>query len=185
MATATGVLRHEHEAIQRMLEAAGEAARRLERGERVAPWILAGLLEFFRLFADRCHHGKEEALLFPALERKGVPPAGGPLAVMLAEHEDGRALIARMAEAAGAFEKGAAGAGRRFAEAARTHAALLRQHIEKENGVLFVLAERLLSAAEQAELAAAFEKLEVERMGVGTHERLHALMDRIAGELLD
>ena len=60
MDTATGVLRKEHDAILRMLDVTEEVARQLDRGARVAPETLAGLLEFFRLFADRCHHGKEE-----------------------------------------------------------------------------------------------------------------------------
>jgi hemerythrin-like domain-containing protein len=184
MTTATAILRQEHDAILRMLDAAEEAARLLDLGERVAPETLAGLLEFFRLFADRCHHGKEEDLLFPLLEKKGLPRAGGPIGVMLAEHDQGRALVRQMMEAADAYGSGATQAGRAWAEAARGYAALLREHINKENNVLFVMAENLLSATEQSELARGFEKVEEEKMGAGTHERLHALMEKLAADLL-
>jgi len=68
MTTATQILRNEHDAILSMLDATEEAARQLGAGEAVEPRVLDGLLEFFRLFADRCHHGKEEDLLFPKLE---------------------------------------------------------------------------------------------------------------------
>jgi hemerythrin-like domain-containing protein len=149
----------------------------------VAPETLFELLEFFRLFADRCHHGKEEDLLFPLLQRKGLPAAGGPVAVMLYEHEQGRALIREMTEAADVFRSDTVKAGGLWAEAARQYAALLREHIAKENNILFVMAENLLSPAEQAELAAAFEKVEEEKMGAGTHERLNALMNKLAGEV--
>ena len=171
METATAVLRKEHEAIVKMLAVTEEVARRLEAGEHVAAETLAGLLEFFRLFADKCHHGKEEDLLFPQLEKKGMPRAGGPLAVMLAEHEQGRALIRQMA-------------GPAWAAAARAYASLLRAHIEKENHVLFVMAERMLTPSEQAELAEGFEKSEVEKMGAGTHERLHAMMAKLIKDIL-
>lgn len=184
MSTATSILRQEHDAILRMLDAAEEAARLLDLGQRVAPETLAGLLEFFRLFADRCHHGKEEDLLFPLLEKKGLPRDGGPIGVMLAEHDQGRALIRQMAEAADAYGSSATPAGRSWAAAARSYAALLREHINKENNVLFVMAENLLSATEQSELARAFEKAEEEKMGAGTHERLHALMEKLAADLL-
>src|SRR3989304_1422677 len=100
MTTATGVLRQEHDAILRMLEVAEAVARQLDRGENVPADTLAGLLEFFRLFADRCHHGKEEDLLFPLLEKKGLPRAGGPLGGMLGEHERGRPPVRRMGGAA-------------------------------------------------------------------------------------
>src|SRR3990172_2858898 len=93
MDTATGILRQEHDAILRMLEVAEAVARQLDRGEDVPAETLAGLLECFRLFADRCHHGKEEDLLFPLLEKKGLPRAGGPIGVMLGGDEDGRALV--------------------------------------------------------------------------------------------
>ena len=184
MANATDILRKEHDAILRMLAVAEVTAESLEAESRVAPENLNGLLEFFRLFADRCHHGKEEDLLFPALERKGMPRQGGPIGVMLMEHDFGRSLMRQMAESAEAYAGGDVAAGRRWARAAREYAAMLRQHIEKENNILFVMAERLLSPAEQEELASAFERVEIEKMGAGTHERLHALMDKLAAELL-
>ncbi len=184
MNTATAILRQEHDAILRMLDVTDAIVQQLERNQRVAPETLAGVLEFFRLFADRCHHGKEEELLFPLLERKGMAREGGPIGVMLHEHEQGRSLGRQMGDAADAFSNGMPGAGTRWADAARSYAALLRQHIDKENNVLFVMAENILSAAEQAELVAAFEKVEEEKMGAGTHERLHALMDKLCAEVL-
>jgi hemerythrin-like domain-containing protein len=183
MTTATQILRKEHDAILRMLDVTEEAARKLRAAQPVPAETLNGLLEFFRLFADRCHHGKEEDLLFPALERKGMPRAGGPIGVMLHEHEQGRALVGQMASAAEAYAGGDAEAGRRWAAAASPYAALLREHIAKENEVLFVMAERMLSDAEQAELASAFERMETEKMGAGTHERLHAQMEKLIAEL--
>jgi hemerythrin-like domain-containing protein len=184
MNTATAILRQEHDAILRMLDVTDAIVQQLERNQRVAPETLAGLLEFFRLFADRCHHGKEEELLFPLLERKGMAHEGGPIGVMLHEHEQGRSLVRQMGDAADAYGSGQAQAGARWADAARSYVALLRQHIDKENNVLFMMAENVLSAAEQAELVAAFEKVEEEKMGAGTHERLHALMDKLCAEVL-
>lgn len=184
MNAATTILRKEHDAILRMLDVTEEVARQLDARRPVAPERLFELLEFFRLFADRCHHGKEEDLLFPLLERKGLPRAGGPVGVMLHEHEEGRALVRRMSEAAEAFRGGAAGAGGHWGAAARSYSALLRDHIAKENNVLFVMAENLMTPAEQEELAAAFEKAEEEKIGPGTHQRLHALMDKLTAEIL-
>lgn len=184
MTTATAILRKEHDAILRMLDATEEVVRLLYRGERVVPEILAGLLEFFRLFADRCHHGKEEDLLFPLLERKGLARAAGPIGVMLDEHEQGRSLVREMGAAAEAYGKGDSEAGQRWAQAGRAYATLLRQHIHKENNVLFMVAENLLSEAEQGNLAREFEKVEEEKMGAGTHERLHVLMDKLATQIL-
>jgi hemerythrin-like domain-containing protein len=183
MPEATAVLRKEHDAIVKMLSATEEAARRLEAGTPVNVETLEGLLEFFRLFADKCHHGKEEDLLFPLLESHGLPRHGGPTGVMLHEHEQGRALIRQMVAGVEALKSGdPAGAGR-WSQAGLGYVELLRAHIQKENNVLFVMAENMLTPEEQKKLAADFERLEIEKMGAGTHERLHASMDRLVAEL--
>jgi hemerythrin-like domain-containing protein len=182
MAKATENLRKEHDAILKMLEATEITAAKMERGEKVPGSMLAGFLEFFQLFADRCHHGKEEEVFFPKLVEKGMPSDGGPVGVMLHEHEMGRELIRRMSQAEGAYRAGTAGAASSWAKAARSYTALLREHIMKENEVLFTMAERMLSDMEQQELAEAFERVEIERMGKGTHERLHARMEQLLRE---
>jgi len=183
MKTATGVLRDEHKAILRMLDVAEEAARRMQQKKKVAPEILSGLLEFFRIFADRCHHGKEEDCLFPLLEKKGLPRDGGPVGVMLHEHDEGRNLIRMMAEAAEAIAGGETDSDLKWADAAIGYASLLRDHIAKENDILFVMAEQLLSESEQARLVTAFDDVELNKIGSGTHERLHASMDKLYAEI--
>lgn len=184
MKSATGILRHEHDAILRMLEISEVVAGQLRSGQAVESQRLEELLEFFRTFADRCHHGKEEDLLFPLLESKGMPRHGGPTGVMLQEHEQGRALIRAMAEATEDYKQGVTDAGARWANAALGYSQLLRQHIQKENDILFVMAENLLSPEEQERLAGEFDRVESEKIGAGTHERLHQMMDRLAAEVL-
>ena len=183
MTTATEILRREHDAILRMLDATDEVICRLDHGETVEPGILGGLLEFFRLFADQCHHGTEEDLLFPKLQQKGMPREAGPIGVMLLEHDQGRAFVRQMAQGAEEYARGGTAAAARWTAAASGYAALLREHIYKENNILFVMAERMLTPQEQEELARQFERVEVEKMGAGTHERLHALMDQLTASL--
>lgn len=183
MTNATNILRDEHKAILRMLDATEEAAQRIKKGITVAPEILSGLLEFFRTFADRCHHGKEEACLFPLLEKKGMPHDAGPIGVMLYEHGQGRELIQSMAQASEALASGRKDAAMQWADAALDYAALLRSHIAKENDILFVMADRLLSESDQASLLEAFERVEIEKLGAGTHERLHGLMEKLYAEI--
>jgi hemerythrin-like domain-containing protein len=179
----TATLREEHDAILRMLDAAESAARRLQRGEAIRFELLEGMSEFFGLFLDKCHHGKEEEILFPALKQKGMPVDGGPIGVMLREHDQGRELAARMRELAAAYKAGDQAAGAAWAESLKAYASLLREHILKENGVLFPMAENMLSAEEENALAERFERLEEEKMGRGTHERLHARMAEIIKEV--
>jgi hemerythrin-like domain-containing protein len=183
MVTATSILRDEHKAILKMIDTTEEVAARLKSGAVVAPEMLSGLLEFFRTFADRCHHSKEEECLFPLLKQRGSPREGGPIGVMLHEHGQGRELIQSMGETACQFAGGQKEAGLRWADAALAYATLLRNHIAKENDVLFMMADQFLSESDQAGLVEAFEKIESDKLGAGTHERLHALMDKLYSEV--
>ncbi len=185
MGQPTAILRQEHEAVTRMIGAAEKAAGKLERGEALRPELLEGISEFFELFVDQCHHGKEEELLFPALEKKGIPVKGGPIGVMLSEHEEGRKLARQMRELATAYKGGDRKAGTAWASPAKGYARLLSEHILKENNVLFPMAENILSPAEEEALTAQFEKLEIDKMGRGTHERLHARMAAILKEVTE
>ncbi|GAB4135259.1 Rrf2 family transcriptional regulator [Thermopirellula anaerolimosa] len=176
-------LRQEHRVIERVLDCLQETAERSERGKGFDAAVAGQMLEFFREFADRCHHGKEEGHLFPAMEAKGFPRDGGPTGVMIYEHEQGRSLIRRMADALQAVSGGDASAQTAFTQAARAYCNLLRNHIAKEDQVLFVMADQAFSAEDQTRLAAAFEKVEAEEIGAGVHEKYHRLAEELAERL--
>ncbi len=137
-------------------------------------------VEFLREFADRRHHGKEEARLFPAMESAGLPPHHGPTAVMRHEHEVGRAEIRRMDAALRDFEDAKGGAADAFAFAARTFVDLLREHIAKEDEILFPMADRILGDAAQTTLLADFERFDATEFDAADHDRWVALAEGLA-----
>lgn len=173
---ATQVLRDEHEGILAMLAVIEAAAYRLREGKEVPPALFTDAVGFFRNFADGCHHGKEELELFPELVQHGIPQEGGPIGVMLVEHDQGRAFIRGMKDAAERIAQGDRAAVPALTENALSYVALLRQHIEKENTVLFAMADQVLSDSEQTRLYDAFEEIERTKTGPGEHERYHAMI---------
>ena len=172
-------LKEEHQGILLMLKILDKICARLESKGKVDSNHLERIVEFFRVFADKCHHGKEEDLLFPEMEKAGVPKERGPIGVMLAEHQQGRGFIRGMAEALDRQKKEDPKALPAFAENARNYIALLTQHIKKEDNVLFPMGEKVLSREVQKELVEGFEKIEVERIGEGTHEEFHKLLHHL------
>lgn len=179
----TEILMREHRVIEQVLNCLEVIAERAEAGGAVDAEAAAQAVDFFRGFADRCHHGKEEAHLFPLMEAKGFPREGGPTGVMLAEHDEGRRHVRAMAEAIRHPERDDAAARAQLIDHARAFIQLLRQHIQKEDSCLFAMADQALSEADQQALMAAFTKVEQEEIGAATHARYVELADRLADRL--
>lgn len=175
----TDTLKNEHKAILLMLKVVERVSRKLEAGENVPAEHLTQIVGFIRGFADKCHHAKEEDLLFPAMEKTGIPRQGGPIGVMLSEHTEGREYVRKMSEAAEKYAAGDRKAGARFAENARGYAALLTQHIQKEDNILYPIADARLSPQTQAGLEKDFERVEEEVVGAGKHEEYHRLLEML------
>ncbi len=92
-------------------------------------------LRFFRLFAGRYHHGREDGVLFPALVAEtGVPADRGPIAVLLADHRRMEGLLAELGPLAARL--GVGDGARSFADVVNRYAVALLQHIDAENSVL-------------------------------------------------
>jgi hemerythrin-like domain-containing protein len=110
--TATEDLRHEHKIILAIMDAVDREARTLRATGQVDVPTLDKIMDFCRVFIDRCHHGKEEEYLFPKMEEKGVAREQGPLGVLLSEHEAGRqrvkALAAFLAQAGAGVQEAVA-----------------------------------------------------------------------------
>ncbi|HXU88364.1 MAG TPA: hemerythrin domain-containing protein [Methylomirabilota bacterium] len=141
------ILRDEHRTILSVLEL---LERAVERPPIDTWWT--DTLAWLRAFADHSHHAKEETALFPAMVKAGVPSEGGPIAVMLEEHEEGRRLIRTMEATTGATRE----------MACRAYVSLLRAHIDKENEIVFPLAEAVLDERTMHELGRAFDTVALE-----------------------
>lgn len=167
----TEVLKSEHRVIEVMLDCLDAISEQAEETGKLDQQAALDAVDFIKTFADGCHHGKEEGQLFPAMVEKGIQVEGGPIAVMLHEHEMGREFVRGMAGAiAGAAEGDAAGI-RAFVLNARGYVTLLRGHIFKEDNILFPMADRVMTDADVASVNAKFDHVETNHMGVGTHER--------------
>jgi hemerythrin-like domain-containing protein len=171
--TPTGILMSEHRVIEKALACLERMADGFEAAGALNAEVAGDALEFLRTFADRCHHGKEEANLFPAMESKGLPVEVGPTAVMREEHRAGRGHVRDMGDAL------ARGSVPGFVGAARAYVELLREHIQKEDQVLFPMADKMLAPPEQDALLAAFERVEDRDIGPGVHERMLGIADRL------
>lgn len=167
------MLRDEHAAITRALSILADIDRHLVAGQAIDVQDLSDLLDFFSDFADACHHGKEEDLLFPALLHADASQSRKPIERLQQEHAQGRQWVAKMREALQPLAPQA------FHDAAHRYTRMLLEHIDKENHVLLPMAARLLSARQLAHLWQDFEAFETRVMGNERHEALHHLLHRL------
>jgi hemerythrin-like domain-containing protein len=171
MSKAIADLMNEHEAILSAIQILERMMVAIEKAPSVDTNDIHNFIGFLKEFADKCHHGKEEGLLFPALVGAGVQDKGGPIGVMLADHAQGRKLIRDM-EASLSPDVDRV----KLAQSAGAYATLLRNHIQKENTFLFPMTERVLTETQLEKLYEGFEEHEEKVIGQGRHEELHAML---------
>jgi len=176
----TDVLMGEHRVIERVLTALERQIEHLGDGPFPRQFFEQAL-DFFANFADRCHHGKEEERLFPLLKQRGIPEQGGPIGVMLYEHEAGRSHLAGIRSNLDAAERGDAAAVAAIRTEGYGYIRLLRQHIQKEDNILFAMARQVLTPDDVERLQREFACVEQRHIGPGVHERYEALAEELSG----
>ncbi len=154
----TETLKNEHIKIREMLK----VLDKISSTDKMDVTRLEEAIEFVVEFADKRHHGKEEDLLFPEMEKAGMSKESGPIAVMLYEHNLGRSLVKAIKEGVAEYKKGNQSAKLAISDNIKKFSQLLDTHIEKENMILFPMADRIVSKDVMAELEKRFEKVDID-----------------------
>ena len=156
----TQVMVDEHKLILRMITLVEKNTASMEQGDFRNWQFYLDAVDFIRNYADRFHHAKEEDVLFKALVTNGMPEKQSPIEAMLMEHDQGREFVRNIEEAAQRALDGESGQIPVLAENAKGYAALLRGHIDKEDTILYPLAERVLPEEMRDTLVAAYAEAE-------------------------
>jgi hemerythrin-like domain-containing protein len=138
----------EHELIVEVLASLHAMAEQLSAGASVPRQDVADFGRFFRDFADKCHHGKEEDRLFVKMMEVGFPKDSGPLAVMLAEHDAGRREVRGLLELGAGTGPLSAAEKAKAIDYAGQLVPLLYAHIQKENNILYPMAQQTIPPEE-------------------------------------
>ncbi|MBP7612210.1 MAG: hemerythrin domain-containing protein [Paludibacter sp.] len=138
------------------------------------------IIDFIKNFADKYHHLKEEDVLFMEMEKHGMPREGGPIAVMLHEHDEGRNYIKHAVEAIGKLKLGDDSAFEQLSKNLLNYCTLLTNHIGKENNILYPMADRLLPADVKSAMTDNFEKTNLTTINNEYHDKYLKMVDELS-----
>lgn len=141
---------------------------------------LTGILDFLKIFADKCHHGKEEGIYFPALEEAGIENIDVLLEPLVFGHAQSRECIKNMENSLADNKI----QNDKFINASEAYIRLLRLHIDKENIKLFPMGDLKLTESTQHRLINSFEKFEEKIISKGKHEKLHKKLNYFESKYL-
>jgi len=177
--TPSEILILEHDTIKRVLAVLQNLARRARDGDGWEIDSFRSCVEFFRNFADAFHHAKEEDLLFPALENRGIPRDGGPIAVMLMEHVRGREFVKQIADALEGVQNEDEAAREQLLHAADEFFGLLPHHIYKEDNILYPMGDNVLTEEDQGKLHTQYCEVASRTFGDKSPEELKMIADEL------
>ena len=180
----TDILIQEHRAIERVLSALERATNRLDRKEEVYHRFFSGTTAFIINFTEGCHHKKEEGELFQALIENGLSKESGPLAILLLAHEESRRLFQKMRLATERMQAGDIRARDIFVQTANSYIKLFRQQIDKEDHILFPIADSVFPTTVQQRLMESFAQIVIDDKGDDVHEKYFGLAERLEKECL-
>jgi hemerythrin-like domain-containing protein len=178
------VMMNEHEQILGVLEALDRFVADLQ-GTPEDQLELMRFVTFIREYADARHHGKEEHVLFAAMARNGFPPEQGPVGMMLLEHREMRGFASELRALAQQDAAWSLGDRERACDAARSYISMLREHIMKENEMLYPMAMEHLPPSVQREIDVECAALDEGRASAGADATLEDLATQLVASYAD
>ena len=179
--TATEILKNEHKVILMVMAAAEREIHSVIPTGRIATDNIEKIIDFCRVFIESCHNAKEEEYLLPKMQERGEVGNRGLLKTIFEEHAEGRHLQQLIIQALPQAKTcGFPSCVAAVTANLKAYIELLRTHIEKEDNILFPLADRLLTPEDQKAILVSFEKHETEEVGVGVHGKYLQLAHELA-----
>lgn len=152
----TQILSSEHQNILKIVDALVKECEDLESGKELDKKFFVKAIDFIRNYADKFHHAKEEDILFAELCKDTAQMRCNPIPQMLFEHDLGRNFIKNMEDGLNENDN------KKVMENARGYAQLIREHIFKEDNILYPMIDEALNTEIQKSISDKFRQVETE-----------------------
>lgn len=176
-----GPLMWEHRLIEQMVPLMKKEIDSIEQGNKPDVSFIDTTVDFFRTYADRTHHGKEEDILFRELKKKKLASdVARIMAELIEEHVVARKIVGKLREARDAYGKGESSAAENIKECLIKLSNLYPKHIEKEDKRFFYPILDYFSDKEQGAMLKEFNEFDRNMI----HEKYRDIIERASGKVI-
>jgi len=168
----------EHEMIERAMAVLKSNLEKIDQAAKT-PLQMQRAIDFLLEFGDKMHNTKEEKFLFPLMGKKGVPVEGGPIGVMLMEHDAERKLLQRMMGQLHNLAEATTAGRQKFAAEGFEYLKIRAEHIWKENDVLYAMGRKVFSEEENTSLLQDFKNLDQQTYGPDARKHYEQMLAEV------
>ncbi|NTV13500.1 MAG: DUF438 domain-containing protein [Desulfobulbaceae bacterium] len=166
----------EHELIERTMAVLRANLEKLPGGDLLQ---IGRAFDFLQEFGDKVHNRKEEEFLFPLMHERGIPTQGGPIGVMLMEHEAERQLLRQMSASLSGIAQAEAEVINKFRQEGLAYLTIRAEHIWKENDILYPMARKIMLPGDAEKILAACLKINRETYGAEAWMHFSAMVTEV------
>lgn len=170
----------EHEMIERAMSVLKTNLDKLDSGTYDALQMQRAV-DFLLEFGDKVHNQKEEGFLFPLMQERGIPIEGGPLGVMLLEHDAERRLLQHMSTQVDTLDTASREIIAKFKKEGLEYLVIRAEHIWKENDILYPMARNVMKEGDGERMLTEFTRLNHETYGPKAWENFSGMVSEIEG----
>ena len=171
-----GPLMKEHRLIERMVALCHKEATAMKKGKPADGTFIALVVDFFRTYADKTHHGKEEDILFRDLATKEIgKELHNIMEELILDHRKARNVVSSLDKASRAYVKGNAEQRSGVIDSLEMIVAIYPPHIEKEDKQFFYPILGHLTAIEQSTMLTEFQAFDSKMI----HQHYSDIIDAI------
>ena len=170
----------EHEMIERAMSVLKTNLDKIDSGDYDSLQMQRAV-DFLLEFGDKIHNQKEEGFLFPLMQERGIPIEGGPLGVMLMEHDAERRLLQQMSTQVDTLAAASPEVIDKFKREGLEYLVIRAEHIWKENDILYPMARNVMKEGDAEKMLDEFNRLNHETYGQNAWEKFAGMVSEIEG----
>jgi hemerythrin-like domain-containing protein len=174
-------LTSEHRLIEQMVSLLQKETESIVATGKVSPEFIGAAVDFFRTYADRYHHGKEEGILFKELSNKRLSSTDHNMILELVnEHALARRTVRALERLKEEYVTGVKETPKDVLELLDALVNLYPEHIRKEDTQFFLPSMNYFTQEEQEDMLDRFLEFDKDFTNKRYEKTIEALKERIA-----